>query len=165
MTKEVAPREGLSGRRGLAAEDPIGQQLQEISRLTRQIEKKLGDLLEVNLTDLMAMEHLMSRGPLTPSDLATRLGVTTAAGTLIVDRLERAGHVSRQRHESDRRKVLVVPSAASVKRAFEEITPTLQGLDALFARISASERKVIERFLGQLVDLYRVAAAPPKPPR
>jgi len=57
----------------------------------------------------------------------------------------------------------VVPAAASVQRAFAEMTPTFNNLDALFSRISASERKVIERFLGQLAELYRAAVRPARP--
>src|SRR5690242_14146939 len=99
MTKKGSSRGGLSGSAARVAEDPIGQRLQEISILTRQIERKLGEVLEVNATDLAAMEQLMTHGPLTPGVLATQLGVTTAASTQITDRLERAGHVSRERHD------------------------------------------------------------------
>jgi DNA-binding MarR family transcriptional regulator len=160
MTKKGSSRGGLSGSAARVAEDPIGQRLQEISILTRQIERKLGEVLEVNATDLAAMEQLITHGPLTPGVLATQLGVTTAASTQITDRLERAGHVSRERHDADRRKVLVVPAVASVQRALAEMTPAFNDLEALFGQLSATERKVIERFLGQLVELYRAAVRP-----
>lgn len=139
------------------ADDLIGEQLQTLSILTRAIEKRLGERLGVNLTDVAAMEQLITHAQLTPSALAAHLDVTTAAGTQIVDRLERTGHVSRTRQSDDRRKVLVVPNPASVTQIFQELAPMLNGLDAVVTALSAVDRAVIERFLGQAIDVYRAA--------
>ncbi len=155
------PPEGPVPERSLFAGDDIGDRLRLIAVLTRRIEQRLGAHLGVNLTDLSALEHLISHGPLTPSDLASRLEVTTAASTHIVDRLERAGHVSRERDTTDRRKVLVVPVEASVARATRELTPVLESLDALVAGLSEADRAVIERFLGQVIDVYVAALQRP----
>jgi DNA-binding MarR family transcriptional regulator len=54
-----------------------------------------------------ALSELYVDGPLTPTELALRLTVTTAAVTELIDRLERAGHVTRTQHPTDRRKILV----------------------------------------------------------
>ncbi|CAN5383641.1 MarR family transcriptional regulator [soil metagenome] len=144
--------------------DPIGQRLKTISFLTREIGKKIGETLGVNVTDMAALEQLLNNGPLTPSQLAERLKVTTAAATQIVDRLERAGHVSRERRANDRRKVFVVPVEASVDRAFEKLAPMIDGLDAVIADLAPAERKVIEDFLDHVVDVYRDVAGLPDPP-
>ena len=138
-----------------APRDPIGQRLKTISFLNREIGKKIGETLGVNVTDMAALEQLLNNGPLTPSQLAERLKVTTAAATQIVDRLERAGHVSRERKASDRRKIFVVPVEASVERAFEQLAPMLDGLDGVIAGLTPAERQVIEGFLDQVVDVYR----------
>jgi DNA-binding MarR family transcriptional regulator len=140
------------------AGDPIGQRLKEISVLTREIGRKIGQTLGVNVTDMAALEQLLTNGPLTPGQLAARLEVTTAASTQIVDRLERAGHVTRERQADDRRKVSVVPAHASVTRAFEALTPMLDGLDGAIASLDQAERQVIERFLDQVIDVYRGVA-------
>jgi DNA-binding MarR family transcriptional regulator len=85
----------------------------------------------------------------------------------VVDRLERAGHVSRQRMDADRRKIFVVPTDASIEKAFERLSPMLNALDEIIARLSQTERQVIEDFLDQVVDVYRNVAglslAPPEP--
>jgi DNA-binding MarR family transcriptional regulator len=147
-----------------APRDPIGQRLKTISHLTREIGKKIGESLGVNVTDMAALEQLLNNGPLTPSQLAGCLKVTTAAATQIVDRLERAGHVSRERKTSDRRKIFVVPVEASVERAFERLAPMLDGLDNVIAGLAPADRQVIENFLDQVVDVYRtVAGLPPAP--
>jgi DNA-binding MarR family transcriptional regulator len=139
----------------------IGDRLRLVAVLTRRLEQRMGEHLGVNLTDLSAMEHLISDGPLTPSDLASRLEVSTAAGTHIVDRLERAGHVSRERDAADRRKVLVVPVEASVARVIQQLGPVLESLDAVVAGLSEADRAVVERFLGQVIDVYVTALERP----
>jgi DNA-binding MarR family transcriptional regulator len=140
------------------AGDLIGERLKEISILTRGIGKKIGETLGVNPTDMAALEQLLMNGPLTPGQLAARLEVTTAASTQIVDRLERAGHVTRERQAGDRRKVFVVPAHDSVGRAFQELAPMLDGLDGVIAGLGQDERQVIERFLGQVIEVYRTVA-------
>src|SRR5687768_972666 len=84
--------------------------LREIREVTGEFEARLGAALTVNPTDLAAMEHLIQDGPLSPTDLAKRIGVSTAAVTTIVDRLTAVGHVTRMPHPTDRRGVLVVPA-------------------------------------------------------
>ncbi|WP_231499492.1 MarR family winged helix-turn-helix transcriptional regulator [Caulobacter sp. UNC358MFTsu5.1] len=128
--------------------------------LTRQIGRKIGESLGVNVTDMAALEQLLNNGPMTPGQLAGHLKVTTAAATQIVDRLERAGHVARERRAHDRRKVCIVPVEASVERAFAQLAPMLDGLDGVIAGLSPDERQVIERFLDQVADVYGAIATP-----
>ncbi|MEJ2816128.1 MarR family winged helix-turn-helix transcriptional regulator [Caulobacter sp. CCG-8] len=128
--------------------------------LTRQIGRKIGESLGVNVTDMAALEQLLNNGPMTPGQLAGHLKVTTAAATQIVDRLERAGHVARERRAHDRRKVCIVPVEASVERAFAQLAPMLDGLDGVIAGLSPGERHVIERFLDQVADVYGAIATP-----
>ncbi|WP_395857036.1 MarR family winged helix-turn-helix transcriptional regulator [Cystobacter fuscus] len=139
----------------------IGDRLRLVAVLTRRIEQRMGEHLGVNLTDLSAMEHLISDGPLTSSDLASRLEVSTAASTHIVDRLERAGHVSRERDAADRRKVLVVPAEASVAQVIQQLAPVLESLDAVVSGLSEAERAVVDRFLDQVIDVYVAALQRP----
>ncbi|MGR4865850.1 MarR family winged helix-turn-helix transcriptional regulator [Caulobacter sp. LARHSG274] len=148
------------------AGDAIGARLKEISVLTRGIGKKIGETLGVNPTDMAALEQLLMNGPLTPGQLAAHLKVTTAAATQIVDRLERAGHVTRERKAGDRRKVFVVPAHESVGRAFQELAPMLDGLDGVIAGLGQDERQVVERFLDQVIGVYRTVAgfSPPASP-
>ncbi len=145
--------------------DPIGQRLKAISILTRQVSRKIGENLGVNVTDMAALEQLLSDGPMTPGQLAEHLKVTTAAATQIVDRLERAGHVARQRRDEDRRKICVVPLEESIDRAFVQLAPMLDGLDRVLAGLSQADRQVIEGFLDQVADVYQaVANLPPSAP-
>lgn len=141
--------------------NPINDSLREINTLSRAFERRLGTVLAVNPTDLAAMEHLIQEGPLTPSDLAARLGVTTAASTLVVDRLVALGHVERHRHDSDRRKIVVVPSRSSVERAIDELMPVIAGVAGLVDDLTPADRDLIAGFLQRVIDLYRSAVAAP----
>lgn len=144
--------------------DPLGvsqtvmERLQQVGVLARVVEQRLARALGINPTDLAAMEHLMTDGPLTGKDLADRLRVSSAASTHVVDRLERAGHITRRPHASDRRKVLVAAEQASTARAFAFLTPLLRGVEALVAALGEDERTTVERFLGEVVDVYTATA-------
>lgn len=171
MTSEAGSADGTpvdqqDSDRGATSErsDPPGvgdaamERLQQVGVGARVIEQRLARVLGINATDLAAMEHLITEGPLTAKDLADRLRVSTAASTHVVDRLERAGHVTRHPHESDRRKILVVAEESSAARAFEHLTPLLRGVEALVSALTDEERATVERFLGEVVDIYTAAA-------
>ncbi|RFA18183.1 hypothetical protein B7R25_14890 [Subtercola boreus] len=133
--------------------------------LTADFERVLAAHLSVNGTDLDAMQHLIQAGPLSPTELAHRLSITTAATTLVIDRLEKAGHATREAHPSDRRSVRVVPSEASVAATFAALGPLIFGVDAVLDDFTPAERSAIETYLGRVAAVYRrvIAETPPAP--
>lgn len=142
-------------RRLNIANDRVGQQLQQIAILTRKAASTLGTALGINQTDVAALEHLITDGPLPPTELAARLSVTTAGITQVIDRLERAGHVVRERQVNDKRRVLVRPMPAAVAQTYRHIAPMLNGLSAVLSALDSTDRGVIEAFLGQVIEVYR----------
>lgn len=137
------------------ADNPIGRQLQEIAILTRAAADHLGTNLGINRTDLAALEQLMTDGPLPPTELAARLNVTTAGITQVIDRLERAGHVVRERQAEDKRRVLVKPMQASVAQTYRHIAPMLVSLNSVLGSLAPSEHALIEQFLSRVINAYR----------
>lgn len=133
----------------------ISRELREIVKLSADFERRLGQALTVNATDLTAMQHLIESGPLSPSELSARLRISTAAATMVVDRLEAVGHVERQPHPDDRRKIVVVPREESVRRTANELMPLIGGVAGVIAALPPDEAEIIERFLGQVVGHYR----------
>ncbi|TFD31258.1 MarR family transcriptional regulator [Cryobacterium cryoconiti] len=129
--------------------------------LSRAFERQVGNALDVNSTDLSAMEHLIQEGSLTPGELARRLDISTAATTLVVDRLVALGHAQRNPHVSDRRKVVVVPAPESIARAFHELHPVIGGVAAVTDELSDDDRLVIEAFLDRVVGVYQSALGLP----
>lgn len=99
----------------------------------------------LNGSDLQAVGLLMSEGPATPGELAARTGLTAGgAVTAMIDRLERAGFVTRTRDRADRRRVIVAaaPQAlmsrvgdvyARVSQRWNEYLDTLSDEQIAFA--------------------------------
>jgi DNA-binding MarR family transcriptional regulator len=129
--------------------------LRDLLELTAQFELKVGAALSVNRRDFEAMQHLIAYGPLSPSDIARRLGVTTAAATTIVDRLTAVGHVTRTPHPTDRRAVVVVPTPSSVTAAMSQIFPLISGVDGLLDGFTDTEQTAITEYLRRATDVYR----------
>jgi DNA-binding MarR family transcriptional regulator len=116
---------------------PIGV-IGRISRLSRQIEHQLEPVyaasgLEPGWYDVLAT--LRRAGPpyrLRPTDFAATLMLTTSGTTKRLDRLEAAGHVTREPDPSDRRGVLIA------------LTPQGRSLiDNATARHLANERHIL----------------------
>ena len=150
-----------SGASSSIGSDTIAEQLREVASLSTQFHKHVGHSLSVNDTDLAAMEHLMMNGPRTPTDLAHHLGISTAAATVMVDRLTAVGHVHREPHAHDRRKVVVVPTPASVLAAFETLAPMFSGVAQVTARLDESDHAVVTQFLSEVIGVFRGAIAAP----
>jgi DNA-binding MarR family transcriptional regulator len=129
--------------------------LRDILNLTDEFESHLGSELSVNRTDLEAMERLIQDGPLSPTQLARGLGLTTAATTTVVDRLIAVGHVTRQPHPTDRRGVLVVPNPDSVAKAMGTLMPMIRGIDSAISGFDESERLTITAYLTAVAGVYR----------
>lgn len=134
--------------------------LRRILVLNRELEHQLGEELGVNPTDLEAMQQLMISGPLSPSTLAGRLGITTAAVTIAIDRLVKAGHVRRTPHPSDRRRLLVVPTEHSVRQATDSVLPMVLETNALLERYTEGEQAAIIDYLDRTVDILSRRSAP-----
>ncbi|MCP1310084.1 MarR family transcriptional regulator [Paenibacillus tyrfis] len=79
------------------------------------ISEKLG----LNATDHKCLDFLNSAGPVTAGRLAELTGLTTGAVTNVIDRLEQAGYVIRDKDPNDRRRVVVKPTG----RESETIPP------------------------------------------
>ena len=103
---------------------------------------------ELTHTELSVLEHVMEE-PLGPTELAQRLGVTSAAASGIVDRLVARGHVERQPHPTDRRRTAVVCTPGGREELMGHLMPMFVGLAALDASLTEEERAVVLRFLTE----------------
>ncbi|GAB2450063.1 DNA-binding MarR family transcriptional regulator [Conyzicola lurida] len=157
MQRDDAP---LRGERGSFSVHPATALLREILDLTTDFERHLGRQLTVNPTDLNAMEELIRDGALSPTELARRLGVSTAAVTTVVDRLTAVGHVTREPNPSDRRGVVVVPNPDSVRAAMTTLLPLILGTDQALGDFDDAEKATITAYLGRVADVYREQLRP-----
>ena len=89
--------------------------LDEVSVVSRRsmasyalFNQAVADHLGLHPTDLQCLNLLTREGaPVTTGRVAELTGLTTGSATRLVDRLERAGYVVRQRDAVDRRRVFV----------------------------------------------------------
>ena len=142
--------------------DPLQVALREVLTLTALARTVLARRLGLSVHDVEAMEHVMLAGePLGPVELSRRLGVTSAAATQSVHRLQGAGHVVRTPHPADRRRQVLQVTPSGAAHVFSELGPLL----ALTARagdgLSEAERAGVERYLGRIADAYREFIAGP----
>jgi DNA-binding MarR family transcriptional regulator len=84
----------------------IGTATQAFQRSTDAFDDAVAQRLQLNRTDLRCLDWLVD-GPKTAGQLAAATGLSSAATTTLVDRLERRGLVQRVRDPADRRKVQV----------------------------------------------------------
>jgi DNA-binding MarR family transcriptional regulator len=107
--------------------------------------------LGLGASDSQFLTLLRTRGPMTPGQLAEATGLTSGTVTGVIDRLEKATLVRRERDSGDRRKVLVAPMADAVDR----LAPIYAGQGAMLQRVlarrTAVELEVIKNFLSDLV--------------
>lgn len=155
-------RPGADPASGASAARPATRLLRDLLDVTDDFERSLGAQLTVNPTDLDAMQHLIMSGPLSPTDLAKRIGLSPAATTTVIDRLEALHHVRREPNPADRRGIRVVPSEASRARAMATIMPMIMGVDSVLDDFSPDEQHVVTRYLERVVDVYRAHAQPPE---
>ena len=82
----------------------------ELSARTVMFHEAVAQRMGLSASEHKCLDLLMrAGGPVTAGQLAELTGLTTGAITGIVDRLENAGYVRRERVQSDRRKVLIYP--------------------------------------------------------
>ena len=105
-------------------------------------------------TDLRALELLLAR-PVGPAELARKLGVTTAAATGIVDRLEARGHAERRAHTTDGRRTEVSMTDSAREEVLGYLVPMFAALAEVDASFSAEELQVVERYLRGAMDAVR----------
>jgi predicted transcriptional regulator len=99
------PGAGQPGRAGLEA--TFEESLRRASSLMYLMSQAAAERIGINATDLNCLNILSLGGAITAGQLAQATGLTTASITGVVDRLEQAGYVRRERDTRDRRRVVI----------------------------------------------------------
>jgi DNA-binding MarR family transcriptional regulator len=120
------------------------------SYLYRGVLARLIGLLD---SDVAALQQITRAGQLTPSELARRMPQSAAGTTSIVDRLRRAGLISRDRDRSDGRRAILRATAQGEQRLVSALAPLTADLAALGDGLSVDERACVERFMMRLAEL------------
>lgn len=108
------------------------QAAREIYAAVDLVEANIAAALGIHRSDLRCL-NILENGPYTTTEIGRRTGLTSGSVTALVDRLERAGFVERQRSVTDRRSVLVGITKESYPR-----------IAALYERVGGSVRARFE---------------------
>lgn len=120
----------------------------------------------INVTDLNCLNILALNGQLTAGELAKKTGLTTASITGVLDRLEDAGFVRRERDTADRRRVVVTLDATRGLRDVAPVfAPVIQAWRTAAARYTDEELSLILHFQRQLEQIMHDALIQLREPR
>lgn len=140
----------------------ISDRIRSTTQRAAQMNVTAAGAIGVNPTDMQCIQ-LLQHGPLTAGELARRTGLTTASITTAIDRLERAGFVTRTRDADDRRRVVVeldedrvgadvVPVFLPVVTAWRE---AMAGYDVRDLRLIAEFLDRVEQAIDGGIRRYR----------
>src|ERR1700728_2206565 len=112
----------------------------------------VAEALGVHVTDLRAL-WLLGEAPRTAGELAGELGLTSAAITALVDRLERDGYVVRQRNNKDRRKVTIQADPGRLREVASHYQSQGKAMTEVLDAYSETEFAAIIDFLTRTADV------------
>jgi DNA-binding MarR family transcriptional regulator len=100
-------------------------------------------------SDLECLDFLNIESRVTAGRLAELTGLTTGAITGMVDRLEKAGWVRRERDENDRRKVFIAIVPENIAKIGRFYEPLQQAVQRDWEGYTDAELKLLLRFMTQ----------------
>ncbi|WP_281450487.1 MarR family winged helix-turn-helix transcriptional regulator [Paenarthrobacter nitroguajacolicus] len=160
------PRQELVDRSRFSDADvqQISDLMAALGRL-RDAEQRLTDAslryMKLNQSDMRALHYLIvcaNHGAIaTPGAIAAHLNISTASTTKLLDRLERAGHVTRDAHPSDRRALAIAITPETHEAAMRTVGKQQARRFLAAARLTPEERGVVMRFLDDMAQEIEVA--------
>lgn len=134
----------------------VGSAVQAYQRSTDALDDGIASRVGVNRTDLRCLDWLYD-GPLSVGHLAEAIGLSSAATTTVVDRLEQKGFVRRVGDPVDRRRTLVELSehAGELGALY---APLVEAGSKMLAKRTAQDLETIRDFLlasRDLTDAHR----------
>lgn len=141
----------------------VGEELgREMSARSVMFLQAVAERLGINATDLKCLDLALRsrpRGPLTAGDLARLTGLTTGAVTGVLDRLEKAGFVRRERDPADRRRVVIRLLARREAETAALFTSLGRSFAALAARYSDQELALLHDFMSRSIGVLKQETA------
>ncbi|MCY8309759.1 MarR family transcriptional regulator [Bacillus vallismortis] len=104
-------------------------------------------------TDLKSADILNEAGPMTAGELGKKTGLSTGSVTALVDRLEKAGYVAREKDPDDRRRVMIVPLTASKKHVTDLFRSLSESTMDLCRDYTEEELELIFSFVDKAADI------------
>jgi DNA-binding MarR family transcriptional regulator len=137
----------------------------ELVRRATALAAGLTEASGLSPTDASGLQALdaLAAGPLAVGALREHLGLSSAAATGLVDRLERAGLAERTPDPGDRRRVLVALSPRAREFGARHLRPWATAVERAVARAGPEDLASVRTFLADVLKGY--APDPAEPPR
>lgn len=107
----------------------------------------VADFMGCHPTDQECIDLLDWTGPLTAGEIGGHLGLSSGAVTGLLDRLEAAGWVRRERDPDDRRRVVVHLSGERGGELWPLYRPLAEAIQAYRDGLAARDLRVVVEFL------------------
>jgi DNA-binding MarR family transcriptional regulator len=121
--------------------------MRKASALGTMFAKAVADHAGISSSDMDCMDFVNIEGRMTAGRLAELTGLTTGAITGVIDRMEKAGFVRRERDDSDRRKVFIVPVQERVAELGRFYVPLQRAMQKQSDAYSDDELKLLLRYV------------------
>lgn len=135
----------------------VKEALRDLGTQLSLLNRRVGTQVEVKDVDWSCLEIISRTGPLSPTALARAAGLHPATITGILDRLERAGWIVRDRDPADRRGVTVQARRERSAEVFRLYAGMNTSMDDICAGYSSAELDLIAGFLRRTTDAGRAA--------
>jgi predicted transcriptional regulator len=121
----------------------------------------LADGLGMHPTDFRCVALLAQTGALRAGQIAQQLGMSTAATTLMLDRIERARLIRRAEDPADRRRVIIqaVANPQLTKALEAKLGQLAVKMSEVCSHYDAAQLGAIAEFLGHTADVLRNVAS------
>jgi DNA-binding MarR family transcriptional regulator len=140
-------------------ESLIAADLREMSTESDQIGRLFAVSHQVRPTDFRALLHIFvaeaAGRPMTSGDLSQRMGLSGAAITYLVDRLIDSGHIRRDSHPADRRKVILRYSEPGLDTARSFFNPLGMHTHAALKDLPDADLAAAHRVFTALIAAMR----------
>jgi DNA-binding MarR family transcriptional regulator len=130
----------------------IDEMLRKVSAQSVLISDLVAGLVGLNSTDLECLDLLLLAGPTTAGKLAEHTGLTSGATTAVIDRLERAGLVTRRRDHEDRRRVLVEIVHSGIERIAPFYAPIAEKMKQLNRQFTDAELAAVVDYMTKALE-------------
>ena len=135
-----------------------GNAMQAYQRSTQAFDDAVGRAIGLNPTDLRCLDWLVD-GPKAAGEISGGTGLSSAATTSLIDRLERRGFVRRIRDPQDRRRVLVEMTEDGRSQVGVYYGPIFEEGSALFGTVTDKQLEQMRDWLmaaRELTDRHRL---------
>lgn len=134
--------------------DKVGRALVLMVRRAEEAQERAARHRGMHPTDFRCIGFLKSQDmPASPKDIISYLGLTSGAGTALLDRLETAGFIRRVRNPDDRRSVLIVLDAEAAAEPLAVLARIQEKYRAATAELSDENLGAIAGYLDRIREL------------